>query len=89
MRYTLTSVSGPARRLFKGDEAYDDRAIVTKARNAGLYVTRPNGSQRIRGSGRLQVWAGDRIVAKFERQVHEDERATAPVAVGAIKGTTI
>ena len=86
MRYTLTSVSGHARRVFKENVTYDDRDIVAKVRREGLYVTRPNGSQRIRGSGRLLVWSGDRIVDRFERHTIREERSIQPEPVGTIQG---
>jgi len=89
VRYTLKSVAGPARRLFKDDVAYDDREIVRLARREGLYVTRPNGSQRIRGSSRLQVWHGNRIVARFERQTLPEAKVENPTPVATIRGRLI
>jgi len=89
MRYTLISVSGPARRIFKEDIAYDDREITRLARREGLYVTRPNGNQRIRGSSRLLVWSGDRIVARFERQGSREQPVEKPTPVATIRGRLI
>lgn len=83
-------VSGIARRLFKSDQAYDDREIVRLAKGEGLKVARPNGdTQRIRGSSRLNVWiTGAKIVAKFER-ISTVEAAQIPVPVATIKGRLI
>jgi len=89
MRYTLTTVSGPGRRAFKEGIAYDDRDITRLARREGLYVTRPNGSQRIRGSSRLLVWHSDKIVARFERHNFEESKAPIPVATIKVRGTLI
>ena len=89
MRYTLITATGPARRLFKDDTAYDDREITRLSRREGLYVTRPNGSQRIRGSSRLQVWSGNRVVARFEKQNLPESRADKPVQVAVIRGQLI
>lgn len=89
MRYTLTSVSGPARRVFKEEIAYDDREIARLTRKEGLYVTRPNGSQRIRGSSRLLVWSGDRIVARFERQGTREQPVEKPKPVATIRGRLV
>ena len=89
MRYTLTAVSGPARRVFRNNAAYDDREIVRFARREGLTVTRPNGSTSIRGSSRLFVLKGVRIVARFERQAVVDAPAVKPVQVASIRGRLI
>lgn len=86
MRYTLTPDDGKDRKPFKSGTAYDDREIVRLARREGFYVTRPNGSQRIRGSGRLQVWKGDKIVARFERLNLPESRAEKPTQVAVIRG---
>ena len=86
MRYTLTSVSGPARRVFKEGVTYDDRGIVRVAAKEGFRVTRPNRSERVRGSSRLVVWRLDRIVARFERATMEESRTQAPTPVATIRG---
>lgn len=89
MRYTLTSVSGPARRIFKEEVAYDDREITRLAAKVGLYVTRPNGSINIRGSSRLIVWKLNRRVARFQRHTAPESRAEAPEKVATIRGQLI
>lgn len=88
MRYTLTPDDGKDKKPFKSGMAYDDREIVRLARRVGFYVTRPNGSQRIRGSGRLLVWNGDRIVARFVRQELRESKSR-PEPVGTIRGRLI
>ncbi len=89
MRYTLTNVSGKARRAFKLEVVYDDREITRLAKRDGLKVTRPNGDTRIRGSSRLQVWDGKHIVARFEKQVIDEKRVIKPVPVAVVRGRLI
>ena len=86
MRYTLTLVSGPARRIFKEEVAYDDREITRLAKKGGLYVTRPNGSSNIRGSSRLIVWKLNRRVARFQRQGALETQPESPIKVATIRG---
>lgn len=91
MRYSLTYVAGPARRLFKQDTVYDDREIVRLARREHLTVQRPNGDRRrIRGSGRLQVHDQHRIVAKFERYEQPViKESVKPEQIALIRGKLI
>lgn len=84
----MTPDDGKDRKPFKSGTVYNDREIVQLARRAGFYVTRPNGSQRIRGSCRLIVWDGNRVVCRFARQDLSDSNAR-PVMVGSIAGKLV
>jgi len=86
MRFTLTAIAKPARRLFRQDTDYDERQIVDRAGAEGFRVTRPNGDKRIRGSRRLVVWNGRRGVAWFEKLETKVEEKVRPQPISLLRG---